>query len=531
MEHKKRQLNELSIDIKKIILDKLERGISGRKLAVEFKVHHSTISNIKKRKEQILALWNANCSKDRKRKVKEGEHEEVNQICFKFLEALRAKNIPVSGPSIQTKAKSIAESFGDSEFQASNWWLQRFMERHNLSFRVMLGESSDMDLTSLNLWKNRLPQLLEGYQPRDVYNLDETGLFFKQLPSKTLSFKQQQCSGGKLAKERLTCLLACNMVKEKLRLLVIGKAMNPRAFRSAHIATKDLPVMWRSNKKAWMTSELFKEWLTLMNRVMKAGNRHVLFFLDNAPSHPPVELSNIKIHFLPPNMTAGAQPLDQGIIQAFKLHYRRHLMEKLLACAEICQSASDFTNRVSVLDAVRWIRKAWDEILPHTISSCFFRCGFHITDAVSDPTVASYDEITFSDTGNFNDLNAPLATIDWFEHDNLNDLISFDDALNVHDFYGDDADSILSSLLNQHHVSDTESDSEEVLDKDNAHPLPPPPTFSEALDHVETLTRYSATHDPSLLDYVFNLHSLIEHNYASVRISRSQQSTLHQFIH
>ena len=123
-----------------------------------------------------------------------------------------------------------------------------------------------------------------------MYNLDVTGLFFKQLPSKTLTFKQQQCSGGKLAKERLTYLLACNMVGEILRLLVIGKAMNPRAFRSAHIAPKDLPVMWRSNKKALMTSKLFKEWLTLMNRVMKAGNRHVLLLFDNAPSHPPVKL-------------------------------------------------------------------------------------------------------------------------------------------------------------------------------------------------------------------------------------------------
>ena len=95
----------------------------------------------------------------------------------------------------------------------------------------------------------------------------------------------------------------------------------------------------------------------------------------------------------------------------------------MLACAEIGQSASDFSNRVSIFDAVRWIRKAWDKIMPHTIY-LFFRCGFNIPDTVTDPTVATYDEITFSDTGNFNDLTAPLATIDGFEHDHLNDLIS-----------------------------------------------------------------------------------------------------------
>ena len=73
------------------------------------------------------------------------------------MEALRAKTIPVSGPLIQTKAKSIAESLGDSEFQASNGWRQKFMERHNLSCRVMSGKSSDLDLTLLNLWENCLP--------------------------------------------------------------------------------------------------------------------------------------------------------------------------------------------------------------------------------------------------------------------------------------------------------------------------------------------------------------------------------------
>ena len=59
-----------------MILDKLESGIFGRKLAVEFKVHHSTISNIKKLKEQILALWNPNCSNNRK--------SNMFQVCGSF---------------------------------------------------------------------------------------------------------------------------------------------------------------------------------------------------------------------------------------------------------------------------------------------------------------------------------------------------------------------------------------------------------------------------------------------------------------
>lgn len=69
-------------------------------------------------------------------------------------------------------------------------------------------------------------------------------------------------------------------------------------------------------------------------------------------------------------MTAAAQPLDQGIIQSFKLRYRRSLMDKLLASAEYCKSSTEFTASINVLDSVRWIRAAWDSLDRSTIIKC-----------------------------------------------------------------------------------------------------------------------------------------------------------------
>lgn len=55
--------------------------------------------------------------------------------------------------------------------------------------------------------------------------------------------------------------------------------------------------------------------------------------MDNAPGHPR-ELEamhpNIKVTFLPPNTTALLQPMDQGIIQAFKLYYIRRTFKIVL---------------------------------------------------------------------------------------------------------------------------------------------------------------------------------------------------------
>ena len=60
---------------------------------------------------------------------------------------------------------------------------------------------------------------------------------------------------------------------------------------------------------------------------MKGKNRKILLFIDNATCHPNLELSNVNIKFFPPNMTAKAQPLDQGILRAFKLYYRTKFLE------------------------------------------------------------------------------------------------------------------------------------------------------------------------------------------------------------
>ncbi|CAF4925950.1 unnamed protein product [Rotaria sp. Silwood1] len=57
--------------------------------------------------------------------------------------------------------------------------------------------------------------------------------------------------------------------------------------------------------------------------VMKQ-KRHILLFLDNTPVHPQdVQLENIKLKCFPANTTARIQPLDQGIIRAFKAYYGR----------------------------------------------------------------------------------------------------------------------------------------------------------------------------------------------------------------
>jgi hypothetical protein len=131
---------------------------------------------------------------------------------------------------------------------------------------------------------------------------------------------------AKKNKERLSIALCANADgSHKLNLLVIGKYANPRCFKNVKI--DNLPIMYRSNSKAWMLATLFQEWLQDFDRrvYQKHKGQRVLLLLDNCSSHKPdgLTLQCVDVHFLPPNTTSKIQPMDAGIIVAFKRHYRR----------------------------------------------------------------------------------------------------------------------------------------------------------------------------------------------------------------
>ena len=53
--------------------------------------------------------------------------------------------------------------------------------------------------------------MIEETPAKDIFNVDETSLFYNCTPDKTLTFKGDRCSGGKNSKERITLLIGANM--------------------------------------------------------------------------------------------------------------------------------------------------------------------------------------------------------------------------------------------------------------------------------------------------------------------------------
>jgi hypothetical protein len=328
------------------------------------KIDQATISRILKRSNEFLGTDTLkNPLQKRARNVKFPELEKaVLEWCLRAQE-----KIPLTGQLIVEKAQVFASLLGVSkdEITFSNGWLRQFKERHNFKQIRMHGESGSVDDQVVEEAITDLKQLTNSYEWKDIYNMDETGLFFRMEPDTTLATRQ--LAGKKKNKERLSVALCCNGDgSHKIKALVIGRSAKPRCFKNINLA--NLGVMYRYNKKAWMTAVLFQEWLRYFDGQMHG--RKVLLLLDNAPSHivTGVRLNNTTVKFLPPNTTSRLQPCDAGIIASFKAHYRRKFVRYLL---EQFESGSDL-SKLSVLEAILFIRESWQEdVTPTTIANCF----------------------------------------------------------------------------------------------------------------------------------------------------------------
>ncbi|XP_033749246.1 tigger transposable element-derived protein 6-like [Pecten maximus] len=343
----KRHRTDLTLEKKVQLIADSEKlpKLSQKELSLKYGIGRATVSDILKRREQYNSQFKENCESKKKRFPSSSKYGELNEAVFKWFSQARAKNIPLSGLIVHEKALQFSKELNLEEFKASNGWLESWKNRYSIGYFKVCGESADVDIESVNDYKRRVPSIVAGYHNKDIFNCDETGLFFRALPDKTLAEKRKECKGGKLAKERLTVMMCCSSVGEKLKPLVIGKARKPRCF--GNINVDKLPVLWRSNKKSWMTSETFKDWIGRINSDMKKQRRHILVFLDNATSHShDLTFSNVTLRYLPANTTSKLQPLDLGIIRAFKARYRKNMMQHLVMNIEKCKHASELTKAV-----------------------------------------------------------------------------------------------------------------------------------------------------------------------------------------
>ena len=279
---RKRQYIPISRKVEIILYMEANPSKKQTKVAEKFGMNAKTLNNIVKAKTKIME--GAGKLSDGRKRFKSKNFGEVNAALTLWLKQHFGRpQIRIDGDILLRKAAYFASEF-EYATPPSSSWINRWKKQWGIGKIMKSGEGGGVDMDVVVAWRTgELKRILQEYASSNIYNCDETGLFWKMLPEKSLEFIGEKQSGRKQLKTRMTLLVGSNMDgSDMMPLLAIGKCAKPRAFKGV----RKLPVRYISNRKAWMRSDIFEAEMQKFDRRMKNQGRKVCMILDNCSAHP-----------------------------------------------------------------------------------------------------------------------------------------------------------------------------------------------------------------------------------------------------
>uniref|UniRef100_A0A182UPG1 HTH CENPB-type domain-containing protein n=1 Tax=Anopheles merus TaxID=30066 RepID=A0A182UPG1_ANOME len=391
---------KIPIEVKKEIIEKRERGVSVVELAREYNRNTSTICCILKNREQLKA---STVSRGVSRHSRSKLIDDVERLLLIWIDGRQRKGEQLTQSIICEKAKRIygdivaggagqastATGTANETFKASNGWLERFKERTGIHSIFRQGKTSRAANDFVAAF-NKLVRT-EGFLPQQIFHCVETGLFCRQGASGTVQqAAEQKCTPSAPVQGRLTLLLCANASGDlKIKPLLVSHTSSngpPRAFQSNSAHPNPLDVLWRADKQALVSGDMFAEWISgafmpsvtnylqesklplrALLVVDSAYGRCVETLADNLSRAVPL----LKVQVLPPNTAPVLQPMDQRVIRLFKKHYLKQL---LVHCLDVTHgthlSVEEFwALHFHIGTCAKLIGKAWAAVTAGTLST------------------------------------------------------------------------------------------------------------------------------------------------------------------
>ncbi|XP_070618050.1 tigger transposable element-derived protein 1-like [Erythrolamprus reginae] len=406
----------LTIKEKIELLDMLKAGHSNVEVGRHYGLNESTVRYIKKDEKKIRQTSLISFNKAAKRVVTPRNKRlmKMEAGLSVWLEDCRKKSIALDTNTIRTKAQQLynrlehtdadgvdrdegADDPGDPQpstsassasapatFTASKGWFEKFQRRYGLKSVSLHGEAASADTGAAeNFVQGTFKELIAegGYLPEQVFNMDETGLFWKRMPSRTFLMQDEaKAPGFKAMKDRVTLIMCGNAAGFLLKPGLIYRSRNPRALKNRN--KNSLPVYWMHNPKAWITKPLTRDWFNQcfipQVQVYLAGkglNFKVLLLMDNAGGHDDLEHEHdgVQVEFLPPNTTSLIQPMDQGVIRAFKALYMRNSLASIVAAmdADANFTLKAYWRQYTIASCLTNIQSALVDMKSQTMNACW----------------------------------------------------------------------------------------------------------------------------------------------------------------
>ncbi|KAJ5502608.1 hypothetical protein N7463_005482 [Penicillium fimorum] len=318
----------------------------------------------------------------------------------------------------------------------SNGWLNRFKKRYATQVRDRQDGVPQPPLQTGRKELKALKTLCGEFSEDDIYNMDETGLFWRKSPFGASPTQDQLITNRENSR---ICLMLCtnSTGSDRLPLWVIGHTHTPEALCKVNL--KAIDCHWRYHRQAWLTQSIMQEWLLFFyNHV---GERRILLLLDNHPDHqaaveatPPPP--NVHVQLFPAQIPDAnqQQPINLGISQTLKHHYRR---EWLMYTMAGMKSPQNPVHTMSLYHTLSWATRSWRHDIANSIIYRAFRKSSLIEPQIEFITAPKSPDLTtlYETVTRNNPDGRPVTSLENFTHPVDED---FEGVSNVAGFIVDD---------------------------------------------------------------------------------------------
>lgn len=139
--------------------------------------------------------------------MRDGKHSEVEETLNTCFSQVSPQGQCMSDPFLKAKASEIVTNLGREDLVATDGWLSRWKVRYQIKYKRFYGEKASADIDAVKTFhEDVFASLLQEYSASDIYNADETGLFFRAAPNGSLCHNHVLLCASKKALQRIVVL-------------------------------------------------------------------------------------------------------------------------------------------------------------------------------------------------------------------------------------------------------------------------------------------------------------------------------------
>jgi len=166
------------------------------------------------------------------------KYVQVEEVLYRWINSQREQCTPVNGKMIKEAAhvtytilgdlydpSGATESDSPPSFSAS--WFNGFKKRYQIAYCQLHGEAGSVDMEAIEPELVEIRNLCSQYSPENIYNCDETGIYLKELDTKSYTVLKSNSGAKAIRSCRVTLMFCINATGSSLALAKTKHSLRP----------------------------------------------------------------------------------------------------------------------------------------------------------------------------------------------------------------------------------------------------------------------------------------------------------------